>query len=101
MLKHIKKLRGCFRGCLTIQQEEMRPQNSFEKLITLLNNRIPLPKRAMLILLIPFITLILLSGFLTYDLYKKYENISGIAQVSKSFICINSITDNFICIDIL
>jgi len=65
----------------------------YERFVRKLNNKIPLSTRALLILLIPFLTLFLLSSLLSYDLYKKYSNRAEVVEVTKSYICINNIAD--------
>jgi len=69
-------------------------QNFYERFVSSLNNKVALPTRALLILLIPFLTLLLLSGLLSYDLYTKYSDKAEVAQVANSFICVNTIIDN-------
>ncbi len=68
--------------------------NFYERFVRKLNNKIPLSTRALLILLIPFLTLFLLSSLLSYDLYKKYSNRAEVVEVTKSYLCINNITDD-------
>ncbi len=66
----------------------------YESFVRKLNNKIPLSTRAFLILLIPFLTLFLLSSLLSYNLYKKYSNRAEIVGITKSYICVNNITDD-------
>jgi len=97
LLEHIVKEDLSFTEYLMKNKkiEEIRKEDSFfNRLISRLNNTVTLPTRAFLILLIPFITLFLLSSLLSYDLYTKYTQRNEVAQASKSFICINKITDN-------
>jgi len=75
--------------------EQIQEKTSFfDRTVLRLNNTVPLPTRAFLILLIPFITLVLLSSLLSYNLYTKYVERNEVAKASKSFICINEITDH-------
>jgi len=71
-----------------------KEQNIWEKLIMKLNNTMALPKRSLLIVVIPFIALLFFSAIFSMSLNKKYKELSQVRTVSKAFVCVNRITDN-------
>ena len=58
----------------------------------MLVNKLSLAQRAYLIILIPFSIIILISGILSFNIYKEYEKAKEIQEISKVYICVNRLS---------
>jgi len=69
--------------------EEQKKHSLLEKTVTKLNERLSLTKRAFLIVVIPLVTILLISSYLSYSAYGKYREYDKIEKISRSFVSIN------------
>jgi diguanylate cyclase (GGDEF)-like protein/hemerythrin-like metal-binding protein len=70
-------------------RKEQKKHSLLEKVVTRLNDRLSLTKRAFLIVAVPLVTILLISGYLSYSAYAKYHEYDKIEKISRSFISIN------------
>jgi len=65
----------------------------FTSLLNSLHTKVSLSTKTLLIVLIPFTTILFIASILTYNTYQKYQNLNDIKDISESYICINSLVN--------
>ena len=65
-----------------------------DNIVNKLNQKLSFSTRALLIFIIPFMTIILISSILTFEIYEKYKDSSNSQKISNLFICINKLTNS-------
>jgi hemerythrin len=63
-------------------------------LLEAFNNIFPLSLRVKLIVIIPFLTILAISSFFSYSIYKEYNRLTDIKEISKLFVCVNELTNS-------
>ena len=61
--------------------------------IGILVNKLSLAQRAYLIVLIPFSIIILISGLLSFNIYKEYEKVKEVQETSQVYTCVNRLSN--------